>query len=79
MSMYGPYRKIVAVGEHRADGTTVTLECGHTWELVSHMHMDARSIGDDKPCGQCMAEMEQAEMASLNWEAAVDMTGGSDW
>ena len=57
--MYGPHRRIVAVGEHTATGTTVTLECGHTWTLVPHMHMTERSIGQTHPCGKCKAEKER--------------------
>jgi hypothetical protein len=53
MSMYGPHRKIVAVGPHEADGTIVTMECGHTWRLVPHMHMDAKEIGQPHPCSDC--------------------------
>lgn len=52
-SIYGPYRRITAVGEHLAGGTLVTLECGHTWTLVSHMHIDEQAIGQAHPCGKC--------------------------
>lgn len=57
--MYGPFRRATAVGPHEATGTTVTLECGHTWTLVPHMHIDReRGIGELHQCGDCQREEE---------------------
>lgn len=52
--MYGPFRLIVAVGPHEATGTVVTLECGHTWTLVPHAHMDPTKTLARRETHQCL-------------------------
>jgi arylamine N-acetyltransferase len=46
-------RRAVVATDQRTDGTTFTLECGHTSEMAPHF--DARQV-QERSCHRCGAE-----------------------
>jgi hypothetical protein len=52
-SRHAPRRAVVAK-DVRTNGTTLTLECGHTGECVPHVSADTIK---DWACGDCGAEI----------------------
>ena len=60
--------RVVVATDQRTDGTTFTLECGHTSEMAPHF--DARQVRE-RSCIRCGAEYVKAAPQYTN-EFATD-------